>query len=344
MDRRLGLREQVSAAWTIASMPTTTTLEASLIRETAQMLPHVRMQIIKHGWNLRADLHAAIIVLILFLMILITTLTQINQQAEIAPLLLPSFAGDPSAAEVFPSGLPGLGRTDDDADPAGNENSSDALGNIGSSLAELGEALATESTTFELGQALQQGELDLAAEQLEVLADQLDQLAEQTQQSIANAFADAADQMEPQSDMQNGLETAADALQSGDEARAGEALDELAGELRALDQQLAQAGAGNSQGENQQGGSGVGAGGSQTGQIEPLVRVEGQGQIVEFDIAPTEDGVLAPASSEENPGQVINGQIGPAAVYDATLLTGTLDPYTLPFALRDVVATYFTPR
>ncbi|KAA3648667.1 MAG: hypothetical protein DWQ07_00270 [Chloroflexi bacterium] len=344
MDRRLGLREQISAAWKVASNENPTALEEELVNDSTKLLPHIRSQVSRRGWNLRRDVQAALIVIILFLLILIAQLSQINQTAITELQLLPSFSGDPSASEAFPAGLPGLGRVDDSGNSSANDNSNNELGDAGAALSELGEALSNEAATFELGEALQQGELDQAADELEGLADELEQLSDETQQAISEAFDQAADQLPNQSDLQDDLEASADALQSGDDAQAGEALDELAGDLRALDEQLAQAGEASSQGDSQQGGNGVGAGGSQTGQIEPLNRLEGEGQQAEFEVDPSEEGVLAPTTSEETSEQVVSGEIGPATVNDATLLTGTLDPYSLPFDLLDVVATYFTPR
>ena len=112
LDRRLGLKEQVSAAWEVVNSEETEQVQDLLLADVIRLLPQVREHIARRGWFLQRDIEASIMVLILYIIMVLITLSSLPELPQAKADLLPPLGEDPTAAEIFPSGIPGLSPSD----------------------------------------------------------------------------------------------------------------------------------------------------------------------------------------------------------------------------------------
>lgn len=360
LDRRFALREQLSAAWQAAQHPSPSRLIPLLLSDAEALLPALRARLLRRGWFLAREGLAALIVAILFLTIHISrTYSLALTVPDSTPLGLPPLAEAPTYQDLFPSGIPGL-----TASPPAGPAPSDPLGpeqatTLDDLLSNLGQALSQSPETLPTGEALQQGDLEEAAAELERLADQLDALPPDARQNAQDALQRAAEQARNagQEDLAEALQQAADSLEApaANNLEAAEALDDLAGELRRLEEQFAALGQpgeqepaaepspGDQPGEGE-GAAAAGTGSSSQGQLEPLERLEGEGQTVEIEGGDTPSGMLTPGEPGGAPlpggAPIIVAEGDPA---DTGLISSILTPYNFPWRWRDVVSQYFSP-
>lgn len=353
-DRRLGLQEQVSTAFELARSPRrgSTPVSEALLDDVLETLPQVRERMLRRGWFLERDLVAALLVLLLALMAYSSTwlrsyADQIGQMSpEISQpsgMLPPSAALPPPPAEA-PAGADPSGQGEqgagqqDQGQPGGDQGEpqppegldGEALSRA---LEQLGQSLSGQAPTYDLGQELQQGDLEGAASEMEDLADRVDELSPQTRQSLAQALEEAAGEVEAAGapEMAEAMREAAGALRADPqrgETGAGEALDQLAQELRG------QAGS--------QAGTGAGEGGSgQSGEAEPAERLQGQGDDLELPLEDSsQSGLLSPAPRGAAGDNVIGGSqdssAGASGQYGSPLV-----PNTFLWKWRDIISSYF---
>ncbi len=361
LDRRFELREQLSTAWQTTQQPEQTRISTLLLTDAETLLPPQRARILRRGWFLARDLTALLVVAAL--LFTINAFTQANTPYAPAPLRpsldLPPLAEAPTYDDLFPSGIPGLTEP-----PATDPNPSEPLtpdqaSTLDDLLSELGETLSENPETAPAGEALQQGDLAEAASEIERLADELDSLPEEARQNAQDAFQRAAEQAEQagQEDLAEALQQAANGMTAPDSnnLEAAEALDDLAGEFRQLENQFASIGqagdqdpatapSANDQPGDNQGGTAAGTGTGGEGQPEPLERLEGEGQTTEIEGDDTPSGLLAPgeATGDPTPGGgpiIASGE----EQGDTTLIESILTPYTYFWRWRDVVSKYFSP-
>jgi multidrug efflux pump subunit AcrA (membrane-fusion protein) len=338
------------------------------LEETLALLPDLRTRIRKKGWYLQGEVQSALIVLILLSVVWLAGFSIVPEVPPGFSIPLPGLGLMPGAGDVFPSNIPGdtSGNPGDTAggDSGGSDLSSDELGDVGEVLQELGENLSENAATADLGKALEQGNLDQAAEELQGLAGNLDQLSPDTLDEFSEDLANAADQLqEPgQQDLADALDNASKSVQEGDSAQAGESLDTLAEELQAVAQQAAsepnegdaletafqdgatQQGAG-SGGSSEGDTANSGAPPPQSGDSEDFERLDGEGET--FDLAETGEtqGYLKPGIPPEDiSDEVVGGVFDFVGSADPSIISGIFDPIDLPIAERDVISSYFGPR
>jgi hypothetical protein len=374
LDRRLGLREQVTTAWGAATDPdqANNPLVPALLEDAAGLLPGSQKRILRRGWYLGRDLEALLIVAVLLLTIqMFGAVNSLFALPETQPLPLPPLNQPLTAQDVFPSGIPGLavqpGNHGEEAVGSGagpgelTPGEISALDNI---LTQLGEALSNQPETAGLGEALQQGDLERAALAVEQLADEVDLLPDEARSNARQAFQQAAQQAREagQDALAEDLERTASSFDNLDPntTLAADALDELANELRDLGERFAAmaqggedssgstAAADSAQVGSSEGSSGAGSGaGTNSTVLEPLTRLEGESGVCEFEGGENPSGLLAPGGSSGEPLLSPGGApsvIGAAESGDSGIIDSLLTPYHFPWRWRDVVSEYFSPE
>lgn len=353
-DRRLGLQEQVSTAFELArgGRRAGGSLSEALLAEVLESLPQVRERMLRRGWFLERDLVAALLVLLLALMAYSSTWLRsyadqigamsadISQPSGMLPssaALPPPPAAAPQGEDPSGQGEQGAGQQDQ-GQPGGDQGEpqppegldGEALSRA---LEQLGQELSGQAPTYDLGQELQQGDLEGAASEMEDLADRVDELSPQTRQELAEALENAAGEVEAAGDpqMAQDMREAAEALRAdpqNGETGAGEALDQLAEDLRG------QAGS--------QAGTGSGDNGSgQSGSAEPAERLQGQGGDLELPLEDSsQSGLLSPAPQGAAGEDVVGGSqdssAGASGQYGSPLV-----PNSFLWKWRDIISSYF---
>jgi hypothetical protein len=365
MDRRLQLKEQITTAWQLRSTPPGDSLARLLIADATQILPQQSRRILKRGWFLSRDLVSTLIVVVLLLTVFWATAftNTLAAAAGDGQLQLPPLVEDPNADDVFPSGIPGLTGQPGDAGPDDSSSSPDGPGDLGALddiLSELGEGLGEEEETAAAGEALEQGDLESAAQEFENLADQADQLPQDAQDNLQESLEQAAEQAEQQGfdQLAQDLSDAAEALENPpDSVEAADALDQVAEDLRDLEQQIAAMGQEPADEEGQapqdepQVGSGSGTSGAGTGEggdpvpPEPVTRIQGEGDDFELDGGDNPSGLLVPGDpgAESTADSGSPASQGSPVAQDSGVVDTILTPYSYPWKWRDVVSDYFTP-
>jgi hypothetical protein len=282
------------------------------------------------------------------------------ESIQAQPQRVPALSQEPRQEEVFPSGPLGLNEQQQDSQsPLGGDQTGSGEGQgsqqgaltpeqaaaMMEALREMGEQLSGDASTFELGEALQELDLDQAASALENLADQVDDLSDQTQEMLADAMQEGSDQT-GESQLSEDLENAAEALreQAGEQSGEGESsesdgqsgsaedqLDQVAQDLREMgaDGSTPGMGAGNS-------------GGTMQGQAEPAGRLQGEGDTFELEVENSSASGILTASPPRQPGSsTASGSL------DAVLPGGEegsrspIIPNYYLWKWRDVVREYF---
>lgn len=366
MDRLFGLKEQVTTALRVErSDAEAGAMAQALVSDAGALLPGLFSRIARRGWDLRRDLEALALVSILLAGAVLTNRTGLRfSPAAAEPAGLPSLGSAPGFGDVFPSGIPGLAG---DA-PAGPEGSpggqapgsaGEGAGAIDNILSDLGEALSEHPETAEIGEALQNGDLNEAAAAIERTADNVDLLPEDARQNMQEALQQAAQDARDagQEDLAEDLQAAADALGNTDpnNPMAADALDELAENLRDLGEVFGSMGQpGEQDGDGTQEGpdvgssageSGSGAGAGTQGLPEPLSRLEGAGEDFSIEGGDDPSGLLQPSTGSQSPSGTSTGSTssGGSVPAGTGAINSVLTPYSFPWNWRDVVSDYFSP-
>ncbi|HUF37396.1 MAG TPA: hypothetical protein VMN57_02635 [Anaerolineales bacterium] len=367
MDRLLGLREQVTTALSVETGPAASPhgpVTGALLTDVAGRFPDLRRRIAGRGWDLARDLEALAVVLLLLATVIGSHRagTQFRTpDAETTPLTALGTA--PGFEDVFPSGIPGLSQGAPDGaggNPGAPGPGEAAAGDLDNILSDLGEALSEHPETADIGEALQNGDLDGAAAAIERTADNVDLLPDDARQNMQEAFREAAEEARAagQDDLADDLESAAQALENvdPDDPLAADALDELAEGLRDLGEVFGSMGQpGDQSGEGMEDGPDVGSSAGETGSgsgagtqglAEPLSRLEGLGEDFSIEGGDDPSGLLQPASSAGTPATAMGeatSSSGGAGPGDTGPINSVLTPYSFPWNWRDVVSDYFSP-
>jgi hypothetical protein len=377
MDRRLGLKEQASTAWEVLQRGEPDEMSEALVADVLRVIPRVRRRMLNRGWFLERDLVAAAIVFCLGALVLISTQMNtlsaaiaqnplasnppIEQPEPFPEMLSPTLPPDPSGERrENPQANPGGSQEGDGSmqgeggSPEGSPSPGDQPGSsggtspnldpgaLGDALQDLGSDLSQQAPTYDLGQSLQDLDLDGAAGELEELTDQLDELSPETRERMADAMREAAGEAGTAGDpsLSQDLNGAADELEesrgAGEQGSRGatEALDQLAQDLRELGQEMQQA---------QANGSGAGGGSSaHTGSPEPAERLQGEGGDMELPLEDSsQSGLLSPAPPEEGGDGTASGSLDNTSQSGEDVIHSPLLPNSFLWKWRDVVSSYF---
>jgi len=291
--------------------------------------------------------------------------------------LLPPLGKDPTTEDIFPLGIPGL--TPNQANQMDIGEGAEAelglgeeggdfsdlieseLGEIGEVLSELGEELSEYAATSELGEALQQGNFEDAADEFNNLTGTISQLSQGTLDNLSESLQEAASRLQQpgQQNLSEGLRDAGNAVQDSDNTQSREHLDNLASRLRALGIQAAkEPGHGLNisndsdvgtpfEGEAdaaESGEAGTGSGRTEVGDAEAFERLEGEGEVFDLDEFEDYSGFLqSNTPSGEESDQVVGGMYDFIGVTDGTVIEGVFNPFNFYWTFIHVVATYFSP-
>jgi hypothetical protein len=383
LDRQMGLHEQISAAQQVPPAANTSRVAESLRVDAAGLLSKAGLRVALRGWFLEREVISTAVVTLLFWLIFVAySAPAAHQLPAVLTLSLVPLGQDPTVEQIFPGGIPGLtpellatlpaessaeastGRATEDG-----SLSPDQLQAVMAALQNLGRKLSRQAVSYDMGQALQRGDLPEAARAAEALADQAGELSEVTSTNLAEALQEAAEQLAATDQtgqfqsLTEALEAAAQALRSetGETAQASaDRLDEVAGALRELAEQVqgeAVDGDVAESGEPQDGqngmdegatvgrGAAIAGGHRERGEPQPVERLQGEGQLLELSAASNESGALRPGRPPEAGSTTVSGalelvQATGEEMTDSTALT----PYYYPWNWRNVVSNYFTPR
>jgi hypothetical protein len=360
LDRRLGLHEQVSTAWEVANSGKSQGIGRLLVQDVLELLPRIRARMLNRGWYLEVDLVSAAIVMLLAGVLLASGLLNpfsdllgegpaafnppppplppLEQHVPQIPQPGDQPGGDPEGGQQPGAEQPGgQGSGEGQPQEGGEQPGSDPSGSdaeLGDILRELGQDLSRQAGTYDLGQALENMDLNGAADALEDLKENLDELSPESRDNLSQAMREAAEALEQagEQELSQDMSDAADSI-PGPSEDAPQNLDEVAGELRELADAMGQSGVA---------GTGSGEGGSGAGAPEPLDRLGGEGEDMELPLSdPSQSGLLNP-SNQGTPGDEVAG--GPQ---DSTYQPGSgvaqnpLYPSSFLWKWRDVVSQYF---
>ncbi len=327
MDRRLELKEQISTAWQLAKKDgPVNPVEDGLLADANQKIPEIHLRIFQHGWGAGRDMLILILVVVALMVMLVLTFPL--PEPPVIPLpgagdgILPALGGEPSADDVFPGEVPGMPETGE------GEADSDLPGDLEDIFAEMAQNLTGDEETQDLADALDQGDLDQAADALEELASQLDQLPDSVQKNLAESFTETAPKIEEAGyqGLAGEFEQSGESL-DGDLDSQVEDLEDLADALRGLGDETTQAPEPTPDPVTP----------------EPADRLEGEGQTFELDPDQASDSDLLIPAEFADEGRV-EGQVPGGSVYeDEEVIDTILVPYSYPWYWQDIVSDYFTP-
>jgi len=356
LDRRLGLREQVSTAFEIAETRQTTTVSDALIQDVLVLLPQIRARLIEKGWYLRRDLVSLLIVGLLGATLLAASLLGSYSKRlappELAGFLIPTPVQslDPqrspdSLLEPTPTQNSDTGSEENqtgggpspnnaqggsDGDQQGAENS--PSGPISEALQELGADLSQQAGTYGVGKALENLDLDEAADELQELAERLNELSQESRENMSESLEEAAEEAAQAgaSGLSQAMENAAKALQS-QSREAENSLGDLANELRALEESLKSSDVAEADTTP-----------STTGNSEPLSRLEGDAGDFELPSTGESDSTLLnPSASGVAGAETLSDPFNSAYLPDNGMNQSPLLPNILYWKWRNVVSRYF---
>lgn len=365
LDRLMQFKEQVSAALEVTRQQRKDKLSESLTQDANQLLDQARNRILLRGWYLSRDLSSMVIVAFLIWLLFAQELSPASISIEpVSPVPLPMLGSDPSAHQIFPTGLPwlqpesvaGSGADDETAaDHNGGESENDAAAaHMEEVLKQLGDDLSQQTASYNAGQALQKGDLAAAAREMEIMGERADIFSTETAAALSAALDEAAQDLQknpPATSAENqqlaeDLSAASEALAQNDSAGFQEAMDQVARKLRegAPGSQLATAEdplqpGGNATGRD----GGAFAGASDTGAPQAFERLQGEGDAFTVEAGSEEAGLLSPGNPLTSGEGVAAGSLNQSFTADGEVIITGLTPYHLGWEWRDVVSTYFTP-
>jgi hypothetical protein len=345
-------------------------LSQALVSQAVEALPGIRRRILRRGWFLERDLLALLIVLLLAGLAYASVRLQSFAGRLEGPLAeaqaidpvdpFPELVSTPPPGPAAQTGedsqsAPQEGGSGPEPASPGEPGSSDEPGDsqagtspsldpeaLAEALGELGADLSQQAPTYDLGQALEDLDLEGAAGALDALRDQLDDLAPETREALAEDLQEAAGEVEAagEPNTADDLREAAGALgeqgQAGENDAAEESLDQLAEDLRALAEALQPSQADGS-------GAGGGSGSGQSGNPEPAGRLQGEGGELELPLEEeaAQSGLLSPASPDAAGSGTAAGSLDSSLSASGDLASSPLVPNSFLWKWRDVVSSYF---
>jgi hypothetical protein len=347
-----------------------------LVQETLAMIPEARSQVLAGGWVRKLDVAAAVVAGLLSCALLFFLVSAppssetasprfpVPQTAPHQPGNQPNApgAGQSDEAGSEDEGGPGESEGEAGTDPGGSgqgagEGDPAGTGEPGSgpaqeagmdtaaaanALRELGQNLSRQAGTYDLGQALENLQLDQAAEDLQALGEEIKELSPESRENLAQAMEEAArDLAEANAPAQSeNMQEAADSVQPGTNDPStnspGEALGDVADDLRQMQEAL-QA----SQGDGAGAGAGQGSS-ANAGQAEPVERLRGENGQMQLPLGDIEDtGLLSPAAPDAPGEGTASGSLDSGLAQDLPTGQSPLLPSSFLWKWRDVVSQYF---
>lgn len=206
---------------------------------------------------------------------------------------------------------------------------------LSEALREMGRELSRQAGTYELGQALENLDMERAAEELEDLGDQLSELSPESRANMSEAMRDAAEDARQAGDQELGeeLDEAADTLSNRD-PRAGQAMENLAEALRDRAGQMEAAASS---------APGAGQGPSpETGLPEPIRRLQNENGRFELPLNPAaEPHLISPAPPDVDGEGTAGGALDSSMRQGAGPGQNPLLPGSVLWKWRNVVSEYF---
>ncbi len=342
IDRHFDLYEQLSTALEID--PQSEGVGAYLHNQAQQNLAQLRGQIRSRQHFAWTDLGMLLALLLLLLgMLALTGLgpTLPEVVAEPLPALVAAPEANPPPAAAEPAALP-----PPPAEQSEVAEASNSAPGAASNLAALAEALRDQSVTRPAAEALDQGDVEGAANRLRELAEQAGNLSAQARADLAQALREAASQIAA-----NDANLAEQVQQSAANIDAGnpnpaQGLEELA-------EAIEQAGAGQptQAGTDQNGLAGSAGGGAGQSSL-PGQQREGNRSRLEVEGVPLELKSEGPgttpaqgageAETAQGGGTGAGGGFSRGSQSDERVAVDD-DPLHIPADLRDVVQDYFSP-
>jgi len=347
MDRRLGMRDQISTAYEISRRGPQNPLEKRLLDNAQDLLGQANQRLWRSPAVPWVDLEVSALAIALLVALLVAPGLFNPPLVFDDDASLPPLAAEPQVP--MPGLSPQLGEGGSPFGGAGEEGSGGA-GGLDSLAAQealdaLGEALGGNSVTQLAAAALAQGDAEGAAQELRELADASEDISPETQQQLAESLREAASEVQDSAPeaAQEMLE-AAQALQSADPGEAASGLESLAQLIEDLSEAQDNSEGADTLEGGQQGGVGANGGREQSGSgsIERLPSEEGEAmELPQGDENIDEAGVLMPPSHEVDPSGQQGTPLTQTGAQDGAV--GQIsDPLNYPWRLRGVVQRYFS--
>jgi hypothetical protein len=367
-DRALGLNEVLSSGLKVSTEAREDPLAVALMEDAGKSLGGVSQRVMAHGWSLKKDLEALLIVAILGTVAFGTP--SLNRPRfgayEVEPMM--PLGEDPRAMDIFPAGLPGLrapGATGvsevaADLDSRPSIGAGD-VGQLLSALADFGSELREIAATANAGAALQRGDLSEAVKELETVADTIADNPPETNKAIREALESAATRVDQMgaSGLSEAMASASEALGSGEPVDKATSMAEVASELHELassiDSTLSQSdrnkpgNQGNqpsdSNGSGGGGGSGVGGAASVVRSTVPMRRLEGAGNMFSVEGGSEAPGAVTPGQETESQStNVVQGDFGAVTAGSEGTAMSPIAPIHYLWEFARVVAGFFSRR
>ena len=174
LDRRLELKEQVSAAWQSLHKEDNRPFVVLLFEDVSRLLTSVYQNIRIKGWYVQKDL---LLVLILGIVAFCVSMYSSLSIESVLPsdqsiAALPPLQEEPSFEDVFPKGMLSYYENEevDENNDNGNNKDQQKAQQLKAALEEAGAVFSKDAFTQNFGEALQNAQMEQAAQMLEMLA------------------------------------------------------------------------------------------------------------------------------------------------------------------------------
>jgi len=348
LDRRFGMREQISTAWQAAHRVEPGELAGALIADANGLIDQLQARFLRRGWFLGRDLLSLLVVAFLAAGVYLNT--RDSGPAIVMPEAQAVQALPPAAEQVSPAPEP----TAAPEQPAGGSlqaalNTQDLMALVAAAQ-KMGKELSEIPETSQLGEALQQMDMQEAAGQMEELAEKAGDLSEETSQDIADAMETGGEELQASSmkELAGSLQSAQSAFEEGNQQGAAQSMQTLGASLQQLAQQFSQSEASQSSGQapGDSTAAGEGPDPAQVGAASEFSRIEGGGGELELaeEIESADiPGSLKPGEAQEGGEQVVSGQVDAPDVQQFDPSQAVIVPYEYGWDWKNVVSRYFQP-
>jgi hypothetical protein len=207
---------------------------------------------------------------------------------------------------------------------------------VAGALKRLGQQLSQQAGTYDLGQALQNLDMNGAADAMQDLSNQLKDLTPESSQNLSRALGQAARDLNQANapSLSQDMQNAADALKSSG-APPAQALGQVAEDLRQLDSAM--------QAEKSGDGGGAGQGqNADNGQAPPFDRLPDENGQMEIPQENADNsGLLSPARPDAPADGTASGSLDAIRPQGSSFGQTPLLPNSFLWKWRDVVSRYF---
>ena len=371
LDRRLGLKEQISAAWQTLKNKENNPFVDLLHQDVHVLLKNIYLNIRAKGWYLTNDgiMLVCAVILVYCVLSFSALRPELSDSYQSLPPL-PPMNSEPTHEDIFPEGIISfykneLSSTPKDDDKSVEESLLEAR-QLEQTLKEVGKKLSEQALTLSLGEALQKSDVEQAASIVEMLADNVNLLDKDTQQQIAQLLQEASQPFQQigQQEIAKHLEEATNAMKGGPEKtpKIKEGLKQIANDLKAMRPTLEKAqqspssneeGSPAEKGEKNQA-SGTGSEMAdmnvsvESSEAEPVSRLSGEGKEVMLESAfPSNDdegNISNPNTAQPNKNiskENVSYSLDVVLQGDDVIIQSVMSPYYYPWKWQDEITRYF---